>query len=50
MYGCDSFLHKRNITDLELEQARGFSVEINRQLAYERSELNRLETELQELK
>lgn len=43
-------LRRRNITDLELEQARGFSVEINRKLEYERQELNRLDTELQELK
>lgn len=42
-------LRKRNITDLELEQARGFSVEINRQLEYERQELKRLEAELNSL-
>jgi O-acetyl-ADP-ribose deacetylase (regulator of RNase III) len=44
-------IRKKNITDLELEQAnRGFSVEINRQLEYQRQEINRLEAELQGLK
>jgi O-acetyl-ADP-ribose deacetylase (regulator of RNase III) len=44
-------IRKRNITDLELELAnQGFSIEINRQLEYQRKELNRLENELQELK
>lgn len=43
-------LRKKNITDLEIEQAKYFSVEVNRQIEYERQELNRLEAELQSLK
>lgn len=43
-------IRKRNITDLERElAARGFAVEINRQLEREREELRRLEDELREL-
>jgi len=45
-----AILRKKNITDLELEQAKRISVEINRQIEYERQELNRLEAELQGLK
>ncbi len=44
-------IRKKNVTDLELEKAiRGFSVEINRQLEYEQQEIDRMESELRDLK
>ena len=43
-------IRKRNVTDLERELTiRGFAVEINRQLEYEREEITKLEDELKEL-